>query len=352
MMKLDVAVQAFDMQDISHRRFMYNPKTGILVLGQQYGKTRGLPGSHADDLAQAGIRSGFDDFVRGWVGTGKNYPAGIIHFAPNVDAQNISLFNRAFDTLEMFQRNGALPDTVIRGFGRQWEQALSEAISLTHNEMILDQEESMEIQNITVEDLRRMEDKEGLILQGCGGEPGEWVKGINDLLTQDGILLEGTTFTHVSVFQNEGLTCLLFPFEDVKLDIGKLAMWRLQTHDTFGGTWLSDYIDNRLGRKPAQEVPKKPDCPLIGQDGNIFNLVGIASRTLKTHGMPDQAKEMADRVFSCDSYHKALCIIGEYVNITSADREAERPYSIRQQLKNGKATETSAPKKAAKEPER
>ena len=51
MMKLDVAVQAFDMQDISNRRFMYNPKTGILVLGQQYGKIRGLPGSHADDLA-------------------------------------------------------------------------------------------------------------------------------------------------------------------------------------------------------------------------------------------------------------------------------------------------------------
>ena len=165
------------------------------------------------------------------------------------------------------------------------------------NKMISNQEESMEIQNITVEDLRRMEDKEGLILQGCGGEPGEWVQGINDLLTQDGILLEGTAFTHVSVFQNEGLTCLLFPFEDVKLDIGKLAMWRLQTHDTFGGTWLSDYIDNHLGREPAQEVPEKPDCPLIGQDGNIFNLVGIASRTLKAHGMTDQAKEMADLIY-------------------------------------------------------
>ena len=24
----------------------------------------------------------------------------------------------------------------------------------------------------------------------------------------------------------------------------------------------------------------KPDCPLIGEDGNIFNLVGIAARTL------------------------------------------------------------------------
>ena len=70
------------MQDISNRRFMYNPKTGILVLGQQYGKTRGLPGSHTDDLAQAGIKNGFDDFVRGWVGTGKKLSRRDYSFCP------------------------------------------------------------------------------------------------------------------------------------------------------------------------------------------------------------------------------------------------------------------------------
>lgn len=37
----------------------------------------------------------------------------------------------------------------------------------------------MNIKNITADDLRRMEDKEGLILQGCGGDPKEWVDGIN-----------------------------------------------------------------------------------------------------------------------------------------------------------------------------
>ena len=47
--------------------------------------------------------------------------------------------------------------------------------------------------------------------------------------------------------ENENLTCLLFPFDDVQLDIGKLAMWRLHTHEQFGGTWLSDYVPNRLG---------------------------------------------------------------------------------------------------------
>lgn len=105
----------------------------------------------------------------------------------------------------------------------------------------------MEIKNITTNDLRRMNGNEGLILQGCGGEVQEWVDGINDMLTESGILLDNTKFENVSVFQNDGVTCILYPFEDVHLDIGKLAMWRLQTHSSFAGTWLSDYVDNKLG---------------------------------------------------------------------------------------------------------
>lgn len=60
----------------------------------------------------------------------------------------------------------------------------------------------------------------------------------------------------------------------------------------------------------------KPKCALIGQDGNIFNLVGIASNTLKQNGMQKGSKEMCDRVFSSHGYDEALNIIGEYVDIT------------------------------------
>lgn len=105
----------------------------------------------------------------------------------------------------------------------------------------------MKINNINCSDLRHMNGKEGLILQGCGGEIKEWVDGINDVLTENGILLDNTKFENVSVFQNDGVTCILYPFEDVHLNIGKLAMWRLQTHASFAGTWLSDYVDNKLG---------------------------------------------------------------------------------------------------------
>ena len=63
----------------------------------------------------------------------------------------------------------------------------------------------------------------------------------------------------------------------------------------------------------------KPDCPLIGTDGNIFNLVGLASRTLKRNGLSEEASEMTSKVFKSGSYEEALGIIGEYVNITSVD---------------------------------
>lgn len=182
----------------------------------------------------------------------------------------------------------------------------------------------MSIERITVEDLRRMEDTDGLILQGCGGDLEEWRDGINEALTQSGILLEGTKFEHISAFEHEGLTCLLFPFgEDVKLDIGRLAIWRLQTHEAFAGKWLSDFVPNYLGGFITEKAPgqEKPDCALIGQDGNIFNLAGIASRTLQEHGRGAEAKEMKKQVFASGSYEEALNMIGRYVNITDSRKE-------------------------------
>lgn len=177
------------------------------------------------------------------------------------------------------------------------------------------------MKEITTDELRQMEDQEGLILQGCGGPIQEWVDGINELLTREGVLLNGSKFEEVSVFHHDGLTNLLFPFDGVELNVGRLAIWRLNTHEQFGGTWLSDYIPNQLGGMIQDSKPEKPDCELIGQDGNIFNLMSIASRTLRQHGLDSQAAEMKERIMGgeCDSYYKALNVIGEYVNITGPE---------------------------------
>lgn len=210
----------------------------------------------------------------------------------------------------------------------------------------------MSITTITTDDLRRMDDQEGLILMGCGGDLQEWLDGINELLTEAGILQNGSKFENISSFQYGELTCLLYPFEGIDLNIGKLAMWRLQTHADLGGTWLSDFVPNRLDgflEEPAAE-PEKPDCALIGQDGNVFNLVGIAARTLREHGMKEQANEMTDRVFASGSYGEALCIIGEYVNIT--DSRVEQKTSVRQQLRDTKSAEPGKHQKPAKQQER
>ena len=170
------------------------------------------------------------------------------------------------------------------------------------------------VKQIAAEDLRHMNNQEGLILQGCGGDLREWLDGINDQLAEAGILLDGSRFKSVSVFQQGGLTNLLFPFEGVKLDMGKLAMWRLQTHGQFGGTWLSDYVPNRLGGFIQTPPLQKPKMELMGHDSNIFSIMGRASFLLQMAGMNAENKEMVDRITSCKDYDKALNIISEYVD--------------------------------------
>ena len=160
------------------------------------------------------------------------------------------------------------------------------------------------------------------------------------MLTEEGILRDGTKFTEVLSFQHDGLTNLLFPFDDsVKLNAGALAMWRLQTHGQFGGTWLSDYVPNRLGGFLSEQPAKvKPAMELVGHNGNIFSIMGRASGLLKEAGMRDEAKEMCDRVTSCGSYDEALQIVSEYVQ-TEISPEPENPTKAAKQRKPRKSPE-------------
>ena len=77
------------------------------------------------------------------------------------------------------------------------------------------------ITRIEAHQLRNMENHEGLVIQGCGGELREWADGINEMLTEEDILKNGSRFEKCYAFKNENLTCMLFPFEDVQP-----AMWR------------------------------------------------------------------------------------------------------------------------------
>ena len=110
----------------------------------------------------------------------------------------------------------------------------------------------------------------------------------------------------------EDLTIVSIKNEDIK-NLGAIIIPRLE----IGGRWFDDIVDNNARREKSKQQEKtKPKCALIGEDGNIFNLMGIASRTLKRNNMSQEAKEMCDRITSSKSYDEALCIIGEYVEIT------------------------------------
>lgn len=60
---------------------------------------------------------------------------------------------------------------------------------------------------------------------------------------------------------------------------------------------------------------RKPVVKLVGADGNVFNLIGLAADALKLAGQRDAAKEMTARCFAAHSYQEALAIIAEYLEI-------------------------------------
>ena len=97
-----------------------------------------------------------------------------------------------------------------------------------------------------------------------------------------------------------------FEERDIRVEDGTLAVHFWQ-EDGFKMTPSFEKIQDHM------QMTQRPKMQLIGQDGNIFAIMGRASRLLKSSGQGDKAKEMRDRVMSCDSYQKALSIVSEYV---------------------------------------
>jgi len=60
---------------------------------------------------------------------------------------------------------------------------------------------------------------------------------------------------------------------------------------------------------------KKPEVRLIGEDGNVFNLIGIVSSEMKRAGLVEEAKGMTQKAMQCHSYEEVLALFSEYVEI-------------------------------------
>jgi hypothetical protein len=179
------------------------------------------------------------------------------------------------------------------------------------------------IKNITTDEIKRMSGAEGLILQGCGGDPQEWADGINDLLTQEGILLGGAKFTDISVFEHNGLTNILFRMDDMSpetLDVGKLAIWRISSHDTFAGTWLSDYRVNRLG--VSNDEPEEPPLVVFGEQSKPFRVgVGVDRPQADDGEAAKDAPPLSVYIENADNER-----LGGFTMPLPATREALQPF--------------------------
>lgn len=59
----------------------------------------------------------------------------------------------------------------------------------------------------------------------------------------------------------------------------------------------------------------KPVVELSGENGNIFNLIGVVRRALEQAGKKEEAEEMVKRAHNSSSYEEVLQLFWEYVDI-------------------------------------
>ena len=66
----------------------------------------------------------------------------------------------------------------------------------------------------------------------------------------------------------------------------------------------------------TKKTEKKPKVKLTGQNGNVFNLAGICSKSLIEVNQFENEKEMMKEIFNSGSYKEALLIMSKYCEIS------------------------------------
>jgi len=59
----------------------------------------------------------------------------------------------------------------------------------------------------------------------------------------------------------------------------------------------------------------KPVVNLIGEDGNVFNIIGKVSSALRQEGKEGEAEEFKEKAFSKGSYDEVIQLVMDYVKI-------------------------------------
>ena len=79
-----------------------------------------------------------------------------------------------------------------------------------------------------------------------------------------------------------------------------------------------DVVDNKIlealmdGRGGGVTMTK-PECKLVGTDGNVFAIMATVSKCLTEVGQGDRAEEFRKRAMGAKSYDEVLQLLFEYV---------------------------------------
>lgn len=119
----------------------------------------------------------------------------------------------------------------------------------------------------------------------------------------------------------------IFETQKIALDDCNLYVHFWRDH----GYTFQIWQDDELNHEEAQK--QRPAMQLFGHDGNIFAILGTASRLLKQNGLENEVEAMSKRVLSAHDYYQALNIISEYVETELS----EQPKKQHEKRQNGDA---------------
>ena len=59
----------------------------------------------------------------------------------------------------------------------------------------------------------------------------------------------------------------------------------------------------------------KPNCKLIGTDGNVFAIIGKVRETLRQNNQFEESITFSEQATKSSSYDEVLSLVHEYVNV-------------------------------------
>ncbi|WP_024852749.1 hypothetical protein [Mediterraneibacter gnavus] len=166
------------------------------------------------------------------------------------------------------------------------------------------------------------------------------VSAVPSVKESDGVLYGCTTLELKEYLESEELSELCeyltgqysdgwgegFEQQEIQVDGGELYVHFWQPKD-----YLFEQVKSEAQKQSREAEKKRPKMQLVGQDGNIFAIMGRARKLLQANEQGQEAKEMIARVQKSENYYQALHIISEYVETELSEdfQKATKPQKKR-----------------------